>query len=123
MLKVSLSPNPFPNSVPLNGATFPTGAKLYIWHDVPTAGAKTPFIFQPSGQKESGAPYEYKGGQPVTFADGQQTVTVTDSSLVTETAVFTVGGGTPPPDPTKQTVKVTANLAKVEIVTVNDSTL
>lgn len=123
MLKVSTSPNPFPNSVMLNGAMFPTGAKLYIYLE--TSGTVvTPFTFMPSGQKESGAPYEYKGGQPVTFPDGAQTVTVKDGAGVTvDAATFTIGTGTPPPDPTKETVKVTANLNKVEIIVENDPSL
>lgn len=123
MLKASLSPNPFPNSVPLQGATFPTGAKLYIWFDVPTLGAKVPFTFLPSGQKENTSPYEYKGGTAVTFPDGTQTVTVTDNTGATVgTATFTVGSTTPPPTG-KTTVKLTANLDKVEIVTVHNPEL
>lgn len=124
MLKASLSPNPFPNSVPLNGANFPSGSKLYIWLDVPSAGAKTPFTFQPSGQRENAFPIEYKGGAAVTFADGTHVVTVTDNTgaEAAPSATFTVGSTTPPPT-TKETVKVTANMDKVEIVTVHDPNL
>lgn len=95
MLKYSLSPNPFPNALPLNGATIPSGAKIYIFWD---GVGKTPLKFQPSGQLENGAPYEYKGGQPVIFADGNHTVTVHDgNNVLLQTASFTVGQTTPPP--------------------------
>lgn len=94
-LKVSLSANPFPNSVPLNGFKAESGAKLYIWWD---GTGKTPFTFQPSGQRESGAPYEYKGGQSVVFPDGTHTVTITDgNNVVIGTATFIVGTIIEPP--------------------------
>jgi len=94
-LKVSLSANPFPNSVPLNGFKAESGAKLYIWWD---GTGKTPFTFQPSGQRESGAPYEYLGGKPVAFPDGTHTVTITDgNNVLIGTATFTVGTIVEPP--------------------------
>ena len=89
ILKVSLSANPFPNSVPLNGFKAESGEKLYIYWD---GTGKTPFTFQPSGQRESGAPYEYLGGKPVAFPDGTHTVTITDgNNVLIGTATFTVG--------------------------------
>lgn len=99
MLKFSTSPNPFPNAKPLSGAVIPSGTKVYVYWDYAGQPApKTPLTFQPSGQKENGAPFEYKGGTAVTFPDGQVSVHVTDgNNVVMETAIFTVGTTTPPP--------------------------
>lgn len=86
MLKVSLSKSPFPDSKPLNGFTVASGTPLYIYID----GTKPPYVFS-NGQREGGVPYEYKGGQSVTFPDGTHMVTVTDGSGVIYSATFTVG--------------------------------
>lgn len=95
MLKVSLSPSPFPNAVALNGYNAATGAKLYIYWD---GGGQAPFVFSPSGQKESQVPIEYKGGQPATFPDGTHTVSVKDATgAILGAATFTVGAVSPPP--------------------------
>lgn len=103
MLKYSLSPNPFPNALPLSGATIPAGTPIYIYWEGTIGASLLPLLFTPSGQKESQAPYEYKGGQPVTFSQGTQIVEVFDKmNIGIETATFTVGSLTPPPSDTKK---------------------
>ncbi len=126
MLKYSLTSN-LANPITLNGATLPTGQKSFIFTDV--VAPKTPLHFGLDGvfqtRNESSAPFEYLGtNTPATFTDGTHKIEVKDSTgAIIDSATFTSGSGTPPDLGTKEQVKVTVNLSKVEIILINDPSL
>lgn len=122
MISYSLSPSPFANSQPLNGATIAAGTRIYIYYTAVATGEKLPYSFYRNGVKEgnseSQAPYEFMNGSGWTTVSGAQKLEVKDGlGAVKETVNFTVGTVTPPPTTGKEpvTVNVKADTSKLEV--------
>lgn len=129
-MKYSQSQTHPSSSPPLtNGLNLPVGSYA-VWSDV--AGT---FDLYKNGNrystyfphKESAAPFDMFGTTGTNanrfhFDAGNWRLEFTPTIGTKEVIDFTVGTVTPPPT-TKETVKVTANLDKVEIVTVHDPLL
>lgn len=101
MLKYSLQPNPFPNSLSLDLATIPAGTKIYAYYE-PFVASQAPYQFFDNGVKvgnnESQQPIEVGNGNGWTPAAGSHKLEVKDKNLnILETVNFTVGIVTPPP--------------------------
>lgn len=121
MLSYSLSPNPFPDSKPLNGATIPAGTKIYPFYTAASTGERLPYSFFDNGTKvgnsESQPPFEVGNGNGWNPTSGAHKLEVKDGlGAIKETAQFTVGTVTPPPT-TKEsvTVNVKADISKVDV--------
>lgn len=118
MIQYSLSPSPFPDSKPLNGATIPSGTKIYPFYTAATTGEKLPYSFFDNGTKvgnsESQPPFEMGNGGGWNPATGAHTVTVKDGlGAVKETTNFTVTPPTTGKEPV--TVNVKVDTSKVEV--------
>lgn len=109
-VKYSLSPNPFPNSLDLNGASIPNGIKIYAFYE-PFVVSDAPYSFWDNGTKvgnnESQAPIEVGNGNGWTPASGTHKLEVKNKNgQVIESATFTVGTVVEPPvpNPTLKTI-------------------
>lgn len=101
MIKVSTSPNPFPNSLSLSGFQGLPNTKYYIYSDVVNPKVPTHFgldgVFQT--RNESSPPYEYLGSNiAATFTNGEHIIELKNASgTIIDSAKFTIGTVTPPP--------------------------
>lgn len=103
MIKFSFYPNPFPNSLALNGANLQAGTKIYGYYE-PFVLSEAAYSFWDNGTKvgnnESQAPVEAGNGNGWIPAPGNHKLEVKNKSgNVLETINFTVGTIVEPPIP------------------------